>query len=107
MKKIYFALLCLCSFGVRAQTLVQSDLPFSGLAWASGVDTTYSAAIPAGGSGQTWNYSTLQYNYVDTSGFGDAAGTPYANIFPASNLSAYKQSTHEWTYFISSSTGFY
>src|SRR6185295_11948739 len=36
-----------------------------------------------------------------------AAGTPYASTFPSANLAAHKLSTNEWTYFTSSSTGFY
>ena len=107
MKKIYLLALSFFSLSAIAQTIVQSDMPFAGLAWTSGTDTTYSAAIPAGGAGQNWNYSGLQYDYVDTSGFGNSAGTPYATSYPSANLAAHKISTDEWTYFTSASTGFY
>jgi hypothetical protein len=107
MKNIYLLAIAFISLGSSAQTLVQSDLPFAGLAWTSGVDTNYADPIPPGGSSQNWDFSTLQYSYVDTSGFGVAAGTPHASTFPGANLAAHKVSTNEWTYFTSSSTGFY
>ena len=108
MKKIYLITLLSFAFDTsRAQTIEQSDLPFAGLAWTSGVDTTYNDAIPAGGAAQSWDFSSLQYDYVDTSGFGEAAGTPYANAFPDANLAAHKVSTNEWSYFSATSTGLY
>ena len=107
MKKFYLFSLTLFSFTAFGQTIVQSDLPFAGLAWTSGVDTTYNDPVPAGGAAQNWNYASLQYDYVDTSGFGNASGTPYASIYPTANLAAHKLSTGEWTYFTSASSGFY
>jgi len=107
MKKLYLLLFVFSTTYSFAQTLDQSDLPFAGLGWTSGVDTTYSAAIPAGGIGQNWDYSNLQYDYVDTSGFGNAAGTPYAASFPTANLAAQDQTTGDWSYFTTSATGFY
>jgi hypothetical protein len=107
MKKILLLAFSCISFYTFSQTLTQSDLPFAGLGWTSGVDTTYADPVPAGGTGQNWNLSGLQYDYVDTSGFMNAAGTPYAGTFAGANLAAYKQSTDEWSYFTSSSTGFY
>ena len=107
MKKLYLILLALISTSSFAQTIDQNDLPFAGLGWTSGVDTNYSAAITPGGTGQSWDYSGLQTDYVDTSGFGNAAGTPYAGNFPSANLAAFDQSTGDWSYFTNSSTGFY
>ena len=107
MKKLYLLLIAFATTYSFAQTLDQSDLPFAGLGWTSGVDTTYSAAVPPGGTGQNWDYSNLQYDYVDTSGFGNATGTPYAASFPSANLAAQDQTTGDWTYFTTSSTGFY
>jgi hypothetical protein len=107
MKKLYLLLLSFISTASIAQTIVQSDLPFAGLGWTSGVDSNYSAAITPGGTGQSWDYSGLQTDYVDTSGFGNAAGTPFAGSFPSANLAALDQSTGDWTYFTNSSTGFY
>jgi len=107
MKKLYLILFTFISSVSIAQTIVQSDLPFAGLGWASGVDSNYSAAITPGGTGQSWDYSGLQTDYVDTSGFANAAGTPYAGNFPSANLAAFDQSTGDWSYFTNSSTGFY
>jgi hypothetical protein len=107
MKKLYLLLIAFASTYSFAQTIDQSDLPFAGLGWTSGVDTTYSAAVPAGGTGQSWDYSALQYDYVDTSGFGDAAGTPYTGLFPTANLASHDLSTGDWSYFTSNSTGLY
>jgi hypothetical protein len=95
-----------CSFSF-AQTIDQSDLPFAGMGWTSGVDSTYNAPVPPGGTGQTWDYSGLQYDYVDTSGFINAAGTPYAGNFPSANLASHDNQTNDWSYFTNSSTGFY
>jgi hypothetical protein len=107
MKKFYLLLIVFATTNTFAQTLDQSDLPFAGLGWTSGVDTSYSASVPAGGTGQSWDFSGLQYDYVDTSGFADASGTPYAGIFPTSNLASHDLSTGDWSYFTNSSNGFY
>jgi hypothetical protein len=107
MKKLCLLACSFISLSSFAQTLVQSDLPFSGLGWTSGVDTSYADPVPPGGASQTWDFSTLQYSYVDTSGFMDAAGTAYAGSFPSANLAAHDLTTNEWTYFTSAATGFY
>lgn len=107
MKKIYLIILCLATFKTYAQTLMQADLPFAGLVWTSGVDTNYADPIPPGGSAQNWDFSNLQYSYIDTSGFQDAAGTPYASTFPNAILASHKAGTGDWSYFNSSPTGFY
>ena len=107
MKQLYLLLIILLPTCSIAQTLMQSDLPFAGLVWTSGVDSNYNAPISAGGAGQSWDYSNLQTDVVDTSGFQDAAGTPYAGTFPGANLAAHKISTDEWSYFSAASTGFY
>src|SRR5689334_15551108 len=99
MKSICTLALSLLLSGAYAQTLTQSDLPFAVLGWTSGTDTNYTDPVPAGGAAQSWDFSTLQYSYVDTSGFGVSAGTPYASTFPGANLAAHKLSTDEWTYF--------
>ncbi len=107
MKKIYFFILHSIAFNSFSQTLMQSDMPFAGLVWTSGTDTNYSDPIPSGGSAQNWDFSTLQYSYIDTSGFEAAAGTPYASTFPGATLASHKAGSNDWTYFNSASTGFY
>ena len=75
MKKALLTILLLGPFIVRSQTITTADLPTAGLAWITGNDSTYSQAIPSGGTGQTWDYSTLQNLENDTAGFINAAGT--------------------------------
>ncbi len=107
MKIFYSFLFAMIGSYVNAQTLIQADLPFEGLVWTSGVDTNFTDHVPAGGASQNWDFSGLQYSFVDTSGFQNAAGTPYASLFPNANLAAHKISTDEWSYFNNSSSGFY
>lgn len=108
MKKIYLALLLAYPFSLLAQpTLVQSDLPFSGLAFTLGTDSTFNANIPAGGAGQTWDYTFLSNLLTDTAGWIPASGTPFSSTFSGSNLASYDQPTATYTYFTSNSTGFY
>lgn len=107
MKKLLLLACTVISLQSFAQIIYQSDLPFAGLGWTSGVDTTYNDPVPMGGAGQTWDFSGLQIDYIDTTGFMDAAGTPYASTFPDANLAAHKQGTDAWSYFTNESTGFY
>ena len=107
MNKILPLILFSISFNSFSQTIQQSDMPFAGLVWTSGTDTNYTEPIPPGGSSQSWDFSNLQYSYVDTSGFQVAAGTPYASTFPNATLASHKAGTGDWTYFNSSATGFY
>ncbi len=107
MKKIYFTLLLLIPFLGQAQTITTADIPTAGLAWITGNDSTYTQAIPAGGTSQVWDYSTLQNLENDTIGFIAAAGTPYASTFPTSNLAGYDQASGTYSYFTSNSTGLY
>lgn len=107
MKKIYTLLFFLVPFLSQSQTITQADLPTAGISWTTGNDSTYSDPIPAGGTGQTWNYAALVNGYKDTLGFQDPAGTPYAAAFPTSNLSGYDAETGGYTYLTSNSTGLY
>jgi len=57
---------------------------------------------------QTWNFSTsLTQDDLDSVGFISAAGTPYVNDFPGSNLAANSISDSIYSYFISNANGFY
>lgn len=109
MKQI-FTLLFLQVFGlaVMAQpTITTNELPVAGLAFLTGTDTSYSAPVQAGGANVTWNYSGLQNLLTDTAGFTSATGTPYAGVFPGSNLASYDIATDTWSYFTTNSSGFY
>lgn len=107
MKKTLLTLLVLVPFIGRSQTITTADLPTAGLAWITGNDSTYTQAIPAGGTGQTWDYSSLQNLENDTAGFMSSAGTPYASTFPTSNLSGFDQESGIYTYFTTNTTGIY
>lgn len=107
MKKALLTILLLGPFIVRSQTITTADLPTAGLAWITGNDSTYSQAIPSGGTGQTWDYSTLQNLENDTAGFINAAGTPYASSFPNSNLAGYDSQSGIYSYFTTNTSGIY
>lgn len=107
MKKLYALLFIFIVAKSFAQTITQGDMPFAGLAWTSGVDTNYTDPISAGGAAQTWNYSTLVTEYVDTSGFQNAAGTPHVASFPTATLAAKQSGSTTWVYYTSAATGFY
>ena len=107
MKKIYTILLGALPFLSVAQTITQADLPTAGTAYVTAQDTTFLSAIPAGGTGQTWNFSGLLNQGQDTSGYIAAAGTPYAASFPASNLASYDAVSSNYVYMTNSSSGLY
>ncbi len=107
MKKIYFLLLGLLPFFVSGQSLTVSDLPSIGTAWILGNDSTYVQPIPAGGTNQTWNYSSLQNLLSDTLGFINPATTPYSGSFSGSNLAGVDLATTTYSYFTGNSSGLY
>jgi hypothetical protein len=107
MKKIYLLLSLGFPIFVCGQTIMQSDLPVAGTAFIMANDSNYTAPVPPGGTGQTWNFAGLQNNYVDTTGFMSSAGTPYAVSFPGSNLAAHDLTDDSYQYFTSSSSGLY
>lgn len=107
MKKIFTILVFFSSNALHSQTITQSDLPFAGLGWTMGRDTNYVTPVPAGGTGQSWNFSSLQNVVEDTAYFMDAAGTPYAGSFPSANICTHRANTSNWAYFTNSSSGLY
>jgi hypothetical protein len=107
MKKLYAILLTTLPFIASAQTIYQTDLPTAGTAFTTGNDSNYVAAIPAGGTGQTWNYSGLMNYRTDTIAFISSVGTPYASTFPGSNLATYDQGSMSYSYLTSNSSGLY
>ncbi len=107
MKKIYTILLASFPLIGFSQTIYQADLPAAGDAYLLAADSTYSAPIPPGGTGQSWNYTGLLDVYHDTTIFEAAAGTPYASLFSSSNLASFNASNNSYTYFTSNSTGIY
>ncbi len=108
MKKLYTLISCLFSLATIAQpTITQSDLPAAGLIFRSANDDNYVAPVPAGGANQTWNYTTLMNVTTDTIAFGAATGTPYASLFPGSNLTIYDNAQGSYEYLVSNASGLY
>ena len=99
---------CFCSIVAISQpTITTAELPVAGSYWFTGNDTNYTAAILPGGTNVTWDYSNVVSQYLDTTGFISASGTPYATFFSGSNLAAQDPADGSWAYFTSNSTGFY
>lgn len=107
MKKIYILFVMLLPVVSQAQiTIVQSDLPIVGSGYINAVDDNYNAPMTPGGASQNWNYAGLLNADQDSLLCLSATGTPYAGIYPQSNLAALDPNTGSWIYFISNSTGF-
>src|SRR4051794_26835310 len=107
MKKIYALVLLSLPLLAHSQIITQADLPSPGTAYILAHDSTYTQPIPAGGTGQNWDYSTLVNTYQDTQIYVAAAGTPYAGAFPTSTMAIPDASDGSYSYLTSSSTGLY
>jgi len=109
MKKNYsLFLIFLFPALLQAQpTLTSNDLPYAGLAFRLAKDSTFTDPVQGGGINANWNYNGLANNYIDTTSFAVAAGTPYAATFNGSNLSTYDPTDDSYTYYHTNSTGFY
>src|SRR5438067_1847022 len=107
MKKYYLPLMMIMPLMSNAQIIITgADLPAAGNIYINANDTTYNAAITAGGASQVWNFGSLQNNTQDTTAFIAAAGTPSAAQFPNSNLATYNANTNTYAYFIADNSGF-
>lgn len=102
MKKLIPGLLAfLAAFQVSAQiTLTDADIGAVGSSYIMGVDNSLDSTFNLGGDGpnQSWDFSSLGVDGVDTVGFLDPANTPYPNDFPTSNLSIYQQDLDGYAY---------
>jgi hypothetical protein len=107
MKKLYIIIFFFPLLSIAQPTIQQSDEPVVNLYFATAIDGNYSAAIPAGGANQTWDYTNLLW--ADTGGghFISAVGTPYESIFAPANLAVHDSVKNQWVYFQTSSSGFY
>lgn len=109
MKKIYLTLILFMSltYITNAQiTVTSADLPVAGLSFIIATDTSV-FPVPASGPSQTWNFATLSNVSQDTTAFINAAGTPYTAQFPTANLASFSPIDSVYSYFTSSSSGFY
>lgn len=108
MKKIYTLIVCFLPILALAQpTITQSDLPVAGTVWIMANNNSFSGSILAGGSNQTWDYTSLTNNQTDTTAFLSVVGTPYVDSFPSATTVTYDPSDTSWEYLTSNSSGFY
>jgi hypothetical protein len=108
MKKLYSLILSALPLFCFAQpTITQADEPVLNLAWGTAVDTTYSAAIPAGGANVTWDYTGLITQKFGGARFIGAGGTPFASNFPTATLADSDSTGTAWLYFFGNASGFY
>ncbi len=91
MKRLIPGLLAfLTAFQLSAQiTLTDADIGAVGSSYIMGIDNSLDSTFTLGGDGpnQSWDFSSLGVDGVDTIGFLDPANTPYGADFPTSNLS--------------------
>jgi len=106
-KSIFFILLSLPFFGLGQITINSGQLPYAGLAYITASDTFINTPVPAGGMNQVWDFSSLTNDVQDTSGFINAAGTPFDFEFPASNLASHSPLDSTFVYMTTNASGFY
>jgi len=93
-------ILCV-GFSVNAQiTLTDADIGSIGSTYILGVDESLDSTFTLGNAGpnQTWNFSALGIDDLDTISFVDPAMTPYGVDFPNSNLCITQGSTPGYAY---------
>jgi hypothetical protein len=89
MKKGFILLLLASSIGAQAQTSITitgADVAQIGKTMYMSYDTLVTTNPGAGGTNMVWNFSTLTPGYTDTVSFLSPAGTPWASMFPSSNV---------------------
>ena len=92
MKKVLLSIFTvLLSITLSAQISITSDdIVGAGAIVLEATDTLPSASITPGPAGpdQTWDFSALSVDYVDTMWFANPDWTPYYEHFPTANLAA-------------------
>lgn len=87
MKKIVFSFLLLGAAGyASAQTLTSTDFGSVGDTYQLGLDNTPGVGPGTAGASQTWNFTTLNTESLDTLVFVNPATLPNAADFPGSNI---------------------
>ena len=69
-------------------TITGADLPYDGLGVILAVDSIHNVSIASGVS-QTWDYSALVMQYPKYADYHATSTTPYATVFPYSNIYTY------------------
>lgn len=102
MRIIFLLSIILCAgFGANAQiTLTDADIGATGSTYYLGVDSSLDSTFTLGNPGpnQTWNFSALGIDDLDTINFLDPSLTPYGADFPTSNLCITQGSTPGYAY---------
>ncbi len=67
-------------------TITQVNMPGVGYVVAQANDTAPTVSISAGGTNQTWNFTSLQNHSQDTTIFTNPNWTPFGSSYPSANL---------------------
>lgn len=90
MKKTLLSLILVSSFGIystKAQITINSNhIVSAGSIVENAVDTMPGVTIGPSGANQTWNFSTLSEDYLDTMFFKNPAPLPGSSSFPNANI---------------------
>ena len=81
-------------------TLTDADIGAVGSSYIMGVDGSLDSTFSIGGDGpnQSWDFSDLGVDGVDTVDYLDPVNTPYAADFPSANLSIYQADLDGYAY---------
>lgn len=98
---------CLFSFSAWAQiTVTDADVVSIGDTRYMADNGTNNPSIAPGSTGnQTWDFSTMTPDYIDTLAFIDPASTQYASSFPNANLAL--EFDGEFIYLMNNASGLY
>lgn len=70
-------------------SISSSDLPFNGLSVLLSLDTISNVSVGNSGASQSWDYSMLTQSYQKYAVYNLTSSTPYASLFPESNIYTY------------------
>lgn len=102
MKRLLLGLFpLLAALQLSAQiTLTDADIGAPGSSYIMGIDDTFDSTFTLGSAGanQSWDFSSLGVDGVDTVNFEDPANTPYAADFPTANLAIFQGNLSGYAY---------
>jgi hypothetical protein len=108
-KTLLFAFIAMLASFVEAQPILdQTAVGQVGSTFYLGIQDTFAPGFSLGNAGanQTWDFSALLVNDLDTVSFLDPSSTPYGNDFPNANLAVKQASLGDvMAYLVLSSAG--
>lgn len=110
MKKLLLTgILLSASQLTTGQTLTSYNLKAykSGYTSVDNLDTIQTFAPDAGGTGKSWNFSTLVSHVKDTVAYIPVTGTPFASTYPTSTVVEYSTTGNRYDYYTLSNDGIY